>query len=65
MCQIFSTPKILFNVSPNVFRPVPKVDSCFVEFTKNNKYEIIDYMRFKNIIRKIFNKRRKKIEKLH
>ena len=40
MCQIFSTPKILFNVSPNVFRPVPKVDSCFVEFTKNNKYEI-------------------------
>lgn len=62
MCQIFSTPKILFNVSPNVFRPVPKVDSCFVEFRKNDKYEIIDYMRFKDIIRKIFNKRRKKLK---
>ena len=62
MCQIFSTPKILFNVSPNVFRPVPKVDSCFVEFTKNNEYEIIDYIKFKNIIRKIFNKRRKKLK---
>ena len=39
-----------------------KVDSCFVEFTKNNEYEIIDYIRFKDIIRKIFNKRRKKLK---
>ena len=62
MCQIFSNPKILFNISPNVFRPVPIVDSSFVEFTRNKKYEIIDYIRFENIIRKIFNKRRKKLK---
>ena len=62
MSQVFSKPKILFNISPNVFRPVPKVDSSFVEFTRNKKYEIIDYIRFENIIRKIFNKRRKKLK---
>ena len=64
MCQVFSSPKILFNISPNVFRPVPKVDSSFVEFTRNKKYEIIDYIRFENIIRKNFNKE-EKIEKLY
>ena len=62
MCQIFSNPKILFNISPNVFRPIPKVDSSFVEFTRNKKSDIINYIRFENIIRKIFNTRRKKLK---
>ena len=62
MCQIFSNPKILFNISPNVFRPVPKVDSSFVEFTRNKKFDIINYKRFESIIRKIFNTRRKKLK---
>ena len=62
MSQIFSNPKILFNISPNVFRPIPKVESSFVQFSKNKNYEINDYQRFENIIRKIFNQRRKKLK---
>ena len=62
MSQIFSNPKILFNISPNVFRPIPKVESSFVQFSKDRNYEINDYQRFENIIRKIFNQRRKKLK---
>tara|TARA_B100000959_G_scaffold268890_1_gene314055 strand:- start:124 stop:867 length:744 start_codon:yes stop_codon:yes gene_type:complete len=62
MTQIFSTPKILFNVSPNVFRPIPKVKSSFVCIKKDIHKDISDYDRFKNIIRMIFNKRRKKLK---
>ena len=62
MSQIFSNPKILFNISPNVFRPIPKVESSFVQFSKDKNYEINDYQRFENIIRKIFNQRRKKLK---
>ena len=62
MSQIFSNPKILFNISPNVFRPIPKVESSFVKFSKDRNYEINDYQRFENIIRKIFNQRRKKLK---
>tara|TARA_X000001036_G_C20678218_1_gene804966 strand:- start:116 stop:865 length:750 start_codon:yes stop_codon:yes gene_type:complete len=61
MSQIFSNPKILFNISPNVFRPIPKVESSFVEFSKSINYKINDYQRFEEIIRKIFNQRRKKL----
>ena len=62
MSQIFSNPKILFNISPNVFRPIPKVESTFVQFTKSINYEINNYQRFEDIIRKIFNQRRKKLK---
>jgi 16S rRNA (adenine1518-N6/adenine1519-N6)-dimethyltransferase len=62
MCQIFSNTKILFNISPQVFRPIPKVESSFLEFSKNTDFQINDYMRFEEIIRKIFNQRRKKFK---
>ena len=62
MTQIFSKPKILFNVSPNVFRPVPKVDSSFIKIEKNIQTDISDYNRFKEIVRIIFNQRRKKLK---
>jgi len=61
MSQIFSNPKILFNISPNVFKPIPKVESSFVQFSKSINYKINDYKRFEEIIRKIFNQRRKKL----
>jgi len=62
MTQIFSNPKILFNVSPNVFRPIPKVESSLIYIEKNTQKKISDYNRFKDIIRVIFNKRRKKLK---
>ena len=62
MSQIFSNPKILFNISPNVFRPIPKVESSFVQFSKSINYKINNYQRFEDIIRKIFNQRRKKLK---
>tara|TARA_Y100001970_G_C14024998_1_gene745548 strand:- start:163 stop:906 length:744 start_codon:yes stop_codon:yes gene_type:complete len=62
MSQIFCTVERLFNVSPNVFRPIPKVESTFVKFKKSAKYNINNYSRFQNIIRTIFNKRRKKLK---
>ena len=37
MTQIFSNPKILFNISPNVFRPIPKVESSLIYIEKNNQ----------------------------
>ena len=55
MTQIFSKPKILFNVSPNVFRPIPKVESSFIKIEKNIQTDISDYNRFKEIVRIIFN----------
>ena len=37
MIQILSTPKLLFNISPQVFRPIPKVNSSLVQITKTNQ----------------------------
>ena len=62
MSQIFSNAKILFNISPQVFRPVPKVESSLVQFTKNSDFQINNYIKFEETIRKIFNQRRKKMK---
>ena len=62
MSQIFSNAKILFNISPQVFRPIPKVESSLVQFTKNSDFQINNYIKFEETIRKIFNQRRKKMK---
>ena len=62
MTQIFSNPKILFNISPNVFRPIPKVESSLIYIEKDSQKKISNYTRFKDAIRVIFNKRRKKLK---
>ena len=62
MSQIFSNTKILFNISSQVFRPIPKVESSLVQFTKNSDFQINDYVKFEETIRKIFNQRRKKMK---
>ena len=62
MSQIFSNTKILFNISPQVFRPIPKVESSLIEFSKSTSFKIDNYTKFEEIIRKIFNKRRKKFK---
>ncbi|WP_367681192.1 16S rRNA (adenine(1518)-N(6)/adenine(1519)-N(6))-dimethyltransferase RsmA [Buchnera aphidicola] len=61
--QFYFKIKILENVSPNSFKPIPKVDSCFVSFKKKNdnlcsKYDVntLSY-----ITKVAFNQRRKTI----
>ena len=61
MIQILSNPKLLFNISPQVFRPIPKVNSSLIKMIKTNQYNIKDYNRFEDTIRIIFNQRRKKL----
>ena len=53
--------KSLFNVSKNVFYPVPKVNSKFIrfEFIDRPKSEVNDEELFKNIVKLSFGKRRK------
>lgn len=62
MTQIFSKVERLFNVSPKVFRPIPKVESTFIKFKRIKKNNIDNYERFEKIIRSIFNQRRKKLK---
>ena len=63
MSQIFSKVDRLFDISPQVFRPIPKVKSSLVRFKRlNYNKSIKDYSRFENVIRKIFNQRRKKLK---
>ncbi|WP_261978546.1 16S rRNA (adenine(1518)-N(6)/adenine(1519)-N(6))-dimethyltransferase RsmA [Buchnera aphidicola] len=61
--QFYFNIKILKNISPNSFKPIPKVDSCFVSFKKKNdnlhsKYDI-NTLSF--ITKVAFNQRRKTI----
>lgn len=58
--QLFSTPKKLFDVPPNAFKPRPRVNSSFVRFDlKHEKYEqekgLIEF------VKTLFSQRRKKI----
>jgi len=62
MSQIFCEVERLFNISANVFRPIPKVESTFVKFKRTKKYNINDYHKFERNIRIIFNQRRKKLK---
>ncbi len=57
----FAIVEVLFNVSRNVFFPIPKVDSSFVRFKiiPNKSINIIKYGYF---LKRIFSFRRKKIE---
>lgn len=58
--QVFTSPKLLFNVSPTAFFPKPRVDSTVVKFTfHKNKYEIENYPLFKELVKSSFGQRRK------
>lgn len=39
--QLYATPKILFDISPNNFKPKPKVTSSFIHFQRHKKYKHI------------------------
>lgn len=58
--QVFSNPKILFNVPPTVFFPKPKVESSVIKLTfEKGKNELLSKDVFKKLVRTAFGKRRK------
>lgn len=59
--QFYSTPKMLFQVSPHCFYPRPKVTSAVVECTLNAPPQEVDPTLFFDLIKKLFSMRRKMI----
>jgi len=57
--QIYATPKKLFNISPDSFRPKPKVDSSFTVFTPKNKSIDVNIKDFKKFLQICFKQPRK------
>lgn len=58
--QVFTSPKLLFNVPPTAFFPKPKVDSTVVKFNfHNEKHKIENYPLFKSLVKASFGQRRK------
>lgn len=61
ICQVYSTPKLLFTVSNSVFYPVPEVNSVVVNFdlSNNKRIYINNNDLFLKMIKAIFTSRRK------
>ena len=60
MAQTFCDVKRIFNISKNVFYPIPKVDSSLLKFSQKNIN--IDLIDFSNLIKSAFRQRRKKLK---
>ncbi len=58
---LFAKTEYLFDISRNIFYPVPDVDSCFVRFSFKEKREVTPEMEphLRRVVRKAFNQRRK------
>ncbi|MBK8981679.1 MAG: ribosomal RNA small subunit methyltransferase A [Ignavibacteria bacterium] len=60
LIQLYSIPKILFNVPPEAFFPKPRVVSSVVRFDfPENIHSEIDYSLLSEVVKKSFGKRRK------
>ena len=61
MIGAFIDVKICFNISPNVFIPIPKVESSIIRLVKKPKPLIRDnqFKRFEKIVQSAFSQRRK------
>jgi len=58
--QVFTSPKLLFNVPPTAFFPKPKIDSTVVKFEfHKDKHKIENYPLFKSLVKSSFGQRRK------
>lgn len=59
--QYYTLPKILFPIKNNCFKPVPRVDSCFLKLKPREKpaVEVKNEVMLFTIIRRAFNQRRK------
>ena len=61
--QLFHDTKILFNVSPNVFFPKPKIDSSVISLTRKKNLNIgCDLGLLDKVIKLSFQQRRKKLK---
>ena len=59
--QLMSSPKILFDVSPNSFSPPPKVMSSVIKLTFDKPALTCSDDSLKKVVRTAFNQRRKKL----
>ena len=64
MTQVYFTVKKLFNISPNVFIPKPKVDSAYIRLVpKDYIFDSLEHeQKFKDIVNTVFSARRKMIK---
>lgn len=63
-CQTFASPKRLFDVPPNAFRPRPNVTSSIVEFAPSEIIFSATEKSFIDFVKRIFSQRRKKVATL-
>ena len=61
--QYWAETKVLGKVSPNVFLPVPKVDSAILQIIRKPSPSEVNYANFSRLIQKAFQHRRKMIRK--
>lgn len=59
--QLMSTPEILFSVSPQCFKPQPRVDSAVIKLTFDRGELNCSDAHLKTVVRTAFNQRRKKL----
>lgn len=59
--QLFSTPELLFDVSPNSFSPPPKVTSSVIRLSFDKPTLSCSDKMLKRVVRTAFNQRRKKL----
>lgn len=63
-CELFSVAEKLFDVSPTVFWPQPKVWSSVVRFEKKHDVNFGDHQSFIRFVRSIFTQRRKMLRSI-
>ena len=61
--QYWADTKVLGKVSPNVFLPVPKVDSAILQIIRKSSPPEVNYANFSRLIQTAFQHRRKMIRK--
>ena len=61
--QYWAETKVLGKVSPNVFLPVPKVDSAILQIIRKPSPPEVNYVNFSRLIQTAFQHRRKMIRK--
>jgi 16S rRNA (adenine1518-N6/adenine1519-N6)-dimethyltransferase len=61
--QFYAEPHLLFKIGNKSFRPVPKVNSCFMRIAMRGKpvAEVVDEKLFDQVVRKSFLQRRKSL----
>ncbi|WP_428236271.1 16S rRNA (adenine(1518)-N(6)/adenine(1519)-N(6))-dimethyltransferase RsmA [Gracilimonas sp.] len=59
--QLFCTPELLFDVSPQSFSPPPKVTSSVIKLTFDKEPLSVSDEKIKEVVRTAFNQRRKKL----